>query len=247
MKKKFAVALVATAAAATAAIFIFSSGATGSHTVVGDHYNCYLAVDNPPVLDPPPVDLQDQFGPEPQTNPRPADRLCLPASKNNAPLRDPQTHLKRYPIPGTFGPVTVRVDNQFGIFTIKLTGPKFLMVPTSKNTGQQPNPAAPEFEHYKCYTSRPVVGVRDQFNATTNRSINVLHWLLCAPVRKVHGPNTFNIKRPARHLLCFATPVAQPQRNVQALNQFGQEQLTLSNQREFCVPSTKQVIAPPPT
>jgi hypothetical protein len=245
MKKLFVV-LVA-GAAAVAAAFLLTSGASGTHSVVGDHYLCYAARDvtvpGPP-QDPPGVQLQDQFGTV-NANPLPADRLCNPAGKDGSTIRDQQTHLKRYRIPGAFAPRNVRVDNQFGIFLLTLTGPKYLLVPTSKNTEQQPNPAAPEFEHYQCYTARRTPRVGDQFGDQGN--IVIFNWILCAPAKKVHGTNTFNIKRPGRHLLCYPINITAPTRTVQAVNQFGFEALELTAKREFCVPSTKQVIPPPPS
>jgi hypothetical protein len=238
--RKLALA-VGGALAATLVVLLVSGGSAGGQIVPGDHYTCYLASDvtTGGPRNPPPVQIQDQFQPNATYDPAPADRLCAPAKKNNEPVQDQQTHLKRYPITGpTFSSRTVTVTNQYGRFVIRVTGPRFLLVPSSKSLTAppaQPNPNAPGFEHYKCYTFNKAPRVQDQFQTAT---ISVIAWSLCNPARK----NGSTIKNPQRHLLCYA--VSGPAQNipnpVYVNNQFGQERLRLSAMRQFCIPSIKQ-------
>jgi hypothetical protein len=238
--RKLALALVAGLAAA-AVVVLLSGGTAGGQVVPGDHYVCYLAADVTPggPQNPPPMNIQDQFQPNAAYNPAPADRLCAPAQKNTEPVQDPQTHLKRYPITGpAFTPKTVVVTNQFGQFVIRVTGPRFLLVPSRKSLTAAPpgpNPNAPGFEHYKCYTFNKAPRVTDQFQSVT---ILAIAWSLCNPASR----NGSAIKNPQRHLLCYAVsgPAPNIPNPVFVATQFGQEQLRLNPMRQFCVPSTMQ-------
>jgi hypothetical protein len=199
-----------------------------------DHYVCYAATDLT-ANDPAPVQLRDQFE-SGQFNPGKADRLCSPAKKNDEPIHDSATYLKRYPLTGgPFTRKTVLVTNQFGQALIGVTGPRFLLVPTSRDDPNPPDPGAPGFEHYKCYTFNKQPTVTDQFQS---RAIGVLAQSLCNPAQK----NDEAIRDPNRHLLCYQISGPAPSPNeVDAINQFGSERLRLGTQRQFCVPSQKEV------
>jgi hypothetical protein len=199
-----------------------------------DHYVCYTATDLT-ANDPGPVLVRDQFE-SGQFDPGKADRLCSPAQKNDEPVHDSATYLKRYPIAGVpFRPKSVLVTNQFGQFVIEVTGPRFLLVPTSRDDPDPPDPGAPGFEHYKCYVFNKQPTVTDQFQT---RTIAVVAWGLCNPAQK----NDEAIRDPNRHLLCYQISGPAPVPNeVDAVNQFGTERLRLGIKRQFCLPSVKEV------
>jgi hypothetical protein len=240
--RKLALALGGALAAALAVLLVSGGSAGGQVVVAGDHYVCYPASDvtTGGPQNPAPVQIEDQFQPNRTYDPAPADRLCAPAKKNDEPVQDQQTHLKRYPISGPpFSPRTVTVTNQYGQFVIRVTGPRFLLVPSSKSLTAppaQPNANAPGFEHYKCYTFNKAPRVQDQFQ--TVAAMSVLAWSLCNPAR-VNGST---IKNSQRHLLCYAVSGSAPNvpNPVFVNNQFGQERLQLGAMRQFCIPSLKQ-------
>jgi hypothetical protein len=119
-----------------------------------------------------------------------------------------------------------------------VTGPRSLLVASSKSltpAPPPPNPSAAGFEHYKCYTFNKAPRVQDQFQTVT---ISVIAWTLCNPASK----NGSAIKNPQRHLLCYAVtgPAPNLAGPVFVNNDFGQEQLRLGAMRQFCVPSLAQ-------
>lgn len=199
-----------------------------------DHYVCYTATDLT-ANDPAPVLVRDQFE-SGQFDPGKADRLCSPAQKNDEPVHDSATYLKRYPISGApFTPKTVLVSNQFGQFAVEVTGPRFLLVPTSRDDPNPPDPDAPGFEHYKCYVFNKQPTVADQFQT---RVVAVVAWSLCNPAQK----DEEQVRDPNRHLLCYQISGPAPAPNeVDTLDQFGTGRLRLGIQRQFCVPSVKEV------
>jgi hypothetical protein len=199
-----------------------------------DHYVCYAATDLT-ANDPAPVLLRDEFE-SGQFNPGKADRLCSPARKNDEPIHDTATYLTRYPVTGSPPtPKTVLITNQFGQFTVEVTGPRFLLVPTSRDDPNPPDPQASGFEHYKCYTFNKTPTVGDQFRVGT---IGVVAWSLCNPAQK----NDESVRDPNRHLLCYQISGPAPTPNeVDTINQFGTQRLRLGIQRHFCVPSVKEV------
>jgi hypothetical protein len=231
-------AIILSGAAAIVAAVVLLTGGSAGGAVAGDHYACYIATDitaggpqNPPL-----VSISNQFE-HVTVDPGPADRLCAPTQKNTEPVTDPNTHLKRYPLTGpTFAPRTVLVTNQFGQFKMTVTGPRFLLVPSSKDTSTPPSPGAPGFEHYVCYTFKKAPKSTDQFQAV---NIVVIDWSLCVPTSK----NGSTIKNPQRHLLCYKTTAPAPAVTDHTVrNQFGIEHLRLTKMAQFCVPSTKQVV-----
>jgi hypothetical protein len=199
-----------------------------------DHYVCYVATDLT-ANDPAPVVLRDQFE-SGQFDPGKADRLCSPAQKNDEPVHDSATYLKRYPLTGApFTPKNVLVTDQFGQYLIGVTGPRFLLVPTSRDDPDPPDPGAPGFEHYKCYVFNKQPTVQDQFQT---RTVAVVAWSLCNPAQK----DDEEVRDPNRHLLCYQISGPAPTPNeVDTMNQFGTERLRLGIQRQFCLPSTKEV------
>jgi hypothetical protein len=203
-----------------------------------DHYVCYAAT-SLTGTDPGPVSLRDQFE-SGQFDPGKADRLCSPAQKNDEPVHDSATYLKRYPLSGApFPPKTVLLSNQFGQFLVEVTGPRFLLVPASRGTPDPPDPAAPGFEHYKCYVFNKQPTVVDQFGT---RPVSVVAWTLCNPAQK----NGEEVRDPNRHLLCYQiSGSAPPPNEVATVDQFGPDLLRLGVPRQFCEPSQKE--AQPPT
>jgi hypothetical protein len=231
------------------------AGASGSHVFPfpADHYVCYSARDtSDPQQDPPPVFLTDQFE-RAQYDPAPVLRLCAPANKNGEGVDDPIIHLKSYPITRLSPLVTRRfnltIENQFETVRIRtnLAAARELMVPSTKDSLLPPEETSPGFEHYKCYTLRPLefpqrtVTVADQF---AQRTVTVVsRHRLCNPAAKNAEPVRFG----ARHLLCYGIePEFVAFANVTALNQFGPEQLFVGRERELCVPSLKTRAPGPP-
>lgn len=245
MRKRTLVPVLAlTASVVAVLVLVFGSASGQPGAVPGDHYLCYEAVDETvPPQNPPPVTLLDQFE-QGLFDPGVADRLCTPASKlfEGAffPVTDPVTHLKRYPITRQtpFQRRTVHVQNQFGHYVLRVISADWLLVPTTKGRDQEPpppNPAAPGFEHYKCYKARQEPRVDDQFGS---RRVAIWTAFLCTPVQKNEEP----IRNPDRHLLCYKVPQTPFVANVLANNQFGLERLRLVKHREFCVPSKKTLV-----
>jgi hypothetical protein len=248
--------LLATGVAAAALLaLLIPASASGSHVFPfpADHYVCYSARDtSEPQQNPPPVLVTDQFE-RAQYDPAPVLRFCAPADKNGEGVDDPVIHLKSYPITRVSPLPVVRrfnltIANQFETVRImtNLQAARELMVPSTKNSLLPPDETSPGFEHYKCYTFRPLefpartVTVADQFGQRTVTVVS--RHRLCNPAQKNEEPIRFG----ARHLVCYGIePVFVAFANVTALNQFGPELLFVGRERELCVPSLKTRAGPP--
>jgi hypothetical protein len=248
------------AALLMAAALTSSAGAQPPILKEFDHYLCYKMTDAKIV--PPPVILEDQFDQAEKTQesvkPKRATKLCNPLFEKNHEqvLVDPVIHLMRYPFLKTPKSKTVEVVNQFETVVLKTVNAVELMVPSTKNPEVTPPPPTgeePSFEHYKCYTlakatfKKKEVVVVDQFGIHT--LLVTSRKSLCNPVTKIVAGRVFPIRRPERHLLCYAVKAPiEPERTVFTNNQFGPERLVLRSTKtagpatELCLPSLKRLI-----
>jgi hypothetical protein len=187
--------------------------------------------------------------------------LCPPAERAGAPLVDADTHLESYAIKGPkhVARTGIQVTNVFGTVTVDTVKAQRLLVPTAKSLAggpvTPPDDASHGVDHYKCYgikvTARtpkfePVAGVAldDQFIADPGKALDLKKpEQLCTPVDK----GGEGIKRPERHLLCYAAKTADGapahvrQRGVFVNNQFDPaqtERLDTVSEELLCVPST---------
>jgi hypothetical protein len=196
----------------------------------------------------------------------PATANGVPATV--AELDDPDTHLEGYKI--KFADATQRfervlnaqVTNQFGTVVVDTIKPDRLLVPTNKATASpfppdpydDPNAIKPDVEHFQCYTvklhpgqvfSPPTVAVVDQFSEPTGKTFKLKKISrLCNPVAK----NGEAVRNQDDHLLCYqAVRVIGPKHvalasGVFLANQFGEERVKTITEKEFCVPSTKELL-----
>ena len=183
--------------------------------------------------------------------------LCTPADKNGEGLLDPDTHLRGYLIrPPSGGSSFVKhlgesFSNQLGPVTLDIVRRNELLVPTLKSLSGspgQPDPGAPNYEHFKCYKARrprtepfftPVnVTVADQFINPAISFTVVKPTRVCTPVDK----NGEGIVNGSRHLVCYKVrPLATITVPAQVFvnNQFGPETVVLKKPDELCIPSVK--------
>jgi hypothetical protein len=190
------------------------------------------------------------------------------ASGAVTPILNENNHLKMYLIAPTFGQQrTVLVSNQFDrdgqVQPLIVFQPVILAVPTQK----RPHGPPERLDHFKCYFAEgPSVniplGLVDQFDKEQVRVGRPI--LLCNPTVKIHGETATSaandlgdivtpITNPDAHLVCYriispprtpttsAFPFAARQggRGVEVLNQFGKEELKVTQPVVLCVPSTK--------
>lgn len=209
-----------------------------------DHFKCHNA--SGPAINVP-VTLQDQFDlafvpprVERKTVVKPV-LLCNPVTKTLAGVHtgvtNPNTHLKIYTIaPAETAPVrSVVVNNQFGDQKLTVRNPVVLAVPTQK----LPHGPFSGVDHFKCYVAsgqpiNRVVDLDDQFDL--ERNITVLQPVVfCNPVQKTRGTEVTRITHPDDHLVLYSLSRAP----VVAINQFGQETLTIAVKDLLFVPSKK--------
>jgi hypothetical protein len=156
--------------------------------------------------------------------------LCPPAERAGAPLVDADTHLESYAIKGPkhVARTGIQVTNVFGTVTVDTVKAQRLLVPTAKSLAggpvTPPDDASHGVDHYKCY------GIK--VTARTPKSVD---------------KGGEGIKRPERHLLCYAAKTADGapahvrQRGVFVNNQFDPaqtERLDTVSEELLCVPST---------
>jgi hypothetical protein len=210
-----------------------------------DHFWLYPASN----LDAPLVDLQDQF--QQQTvDLAEAEWFGTPASKNGESIYDPVVHVTAYTIPdGIFG-AEVDISNQFGVDTLVVGRPIFLLVPTQKMLFGPEDPVPLARDHYKCYqviaggVYPGEVSVSDQFNSGMLAELSAAQ-AFCTPVDK----NGEGILNPDEHLACYGTyeENSPPQGEIEVRNQFHENWVfidTESTSRLLCVPTIKEAWMP---
>jgi hypothetical protein len=204
-----------------------------------DHFKLY---DASGVTAPQAVSLVDQFGAEATV----VDQVVAfmpPVVKDppGDPLINPGNHLTCYALGGTFGPLDVLVQNQFGEQPLTVYDPAMLCLPSDKvspDDGLAPDPS----DHYKCYWAggdpvHRVVTLTDQFHVEFVDVVEPV--LFCNPVDK----NGEGIIDPLTHLTCYyIAPPGILGLWVAAINQFGWQEMTVNESVALCVPSTKELL-----
>jgi hypothetical protein len=232
-----------------------------------DHFRCY----QPSVIGNPigPVGLEDQFGPDSIQSAFPFE-LCTPMVKFDSegnpgpPLVNLDAHLVCYiHDPGPFQPFEVEVTNQFGVDRLRVLRPERLCTPASKGLGTPESPPEPpplgdieqRLDHFRCYAASgaavpPTVLLEDQFGG--QQAALAPASLLCNPVEKQRpGFPPVRPGRPFAHLVCY--PVSAEPLGITFIaattDQFGTARWFLSPETgvfgELCVPSLKELVAPP--
>ena len=106
---------------------LIAAGFEGSDNL--DHYKCYEAEgDSVDVI----VDLQDQFGVEPEVLVGEPELFCNPVDKNGEGIFHAEAHLTCYDIGDDEEERDVLVTNQFGEQTLEVEDPELLCVPSEK-------------------------------------------------------------------------------------------------------------------
>jgi cysteine-rich repeat protein/parallel beta-helix repeat protein len=219
-----------------------------------DHFECYRSRVLEPQAPIPPVQLVDQFGTLTEKVGKPTT-ICNPASKNGEDPGAPAhaDHLEGYSITRRFiqqgfQPIrNQKVVNQFGTIFVDVIRPLRLLVPTAQQLVSSPPPlAAPNVDHFTCYTVRRTPGTAaltthsvtldDEFGSAT---VDVGRpTKLCAPTDK-NGEDP-GAENHLAHLLCYR--ISRPFTRVGRVfvnNQFGPGLLYPLNRDELCVPSLK--------
>jgi hypothetical protein len=159
------------------------------------------------------------------------------------------------------------VTNQFGTMIVETFKPDRLMVPSGKSLDLDNAAAIPApglySNHYKCYKVKATgfqapsdVLVLDQFTDIDGKRLRIVRpTRLCTPVDKTRSNGEFApaildpLEMPGDHLMCYSVTVARgerfnPRTEILSSNQFGNEELVLKRELEFCVPSTKILLTP---
>lgn len=227
-----------------------------------DDLTCYSVRTSPgsPVFNPiASVTLEDQLDNATVSVAR-TQRICTPTDKDQEGVIDPVTHIVSYSIkrqnPRHLQRTAILVTNQLGEIRLNTIRPELLLVPSAKdltNPPAEPDPLSHSLDHYKCYRVRVTPGTPRFATGTTvqaedqleqNRLISLVkprH--LCTPVNK----NGEGIKSPHAHYLCYSyrPAIGSPRHTrtagLRVNNQFGPLQLDTLKEREFCIPSTKQL------
>ena len=208
-----------------------------------DHFLLYLVEEVPPV-EPVDVVLNDQFGGEPDALVYEPVLLANPVRKTHGTevteIMNPENHLVFYEIEGAALETQVQVVNQFGDQTLDLIYPELLAVPSQKT---EILPLS--LDHFKCYYAEPIgppfeeVILEDQFGIVQATVMGANFF--CNPVEKYHDGKTTPISNDDHHLTLYTIDYeAEPQtRLVEITNQFGTQQLTVSNPVGLAVPTHK--------
>lgn len=240
----------------------FAGGSLPARAAPLDHFLCYTVKTSkgtPKFQAPPSIALKGQIGDEFEEGNFDVKKpvvLCVPAQKNNEPIRDPYIHLKGYQIKPSRGTAShvpqtnILVENQFGAITIDTIAPDRLLVPSLKSLESPPSPPDPathNVDHFKGYKVRLTRGTKfpkglqafmvDQFDQ--GKLYNIIKTTrFYVPVAKGEE----EIKNPQGRLMCYAIKPAKGQLKhqkvlrIQVNNQFGPEVLDTIKEEELCVP-----------
>lgn len=217
---------------ALAALLLVPAGAASAQVVPPlDHFLVYEHAPFPAGFA---VALQGQFDNFPQQANLPqhthfANPVKKTHSGSTSPIADPWRHLVWYRILSSASePIrTVRYRNQFGLASVRIQSPVFLVVPAEKLShagGSQPPTNA---DHYKCYQivalgsvpPTPIVTLSDQFQTRSGVGVFSPRYF-CVPVRKTHAGTVFPINNPREHLVVYDLSPWTFQRQVITRDQF---------------------------
>jgi len=198
---------------------------------------CY-PINSTSTINPPPVNLTDQFGSE-IVDPVKGFRLCELGLKHSSVGPPISLQWKLYFANGTINPPPVLVADQFGNQTVDLFPSNGFLTPALKNG--KGNLTAP---HWKAYLfnetiNPPSVMVADQFG---NETVDLEPaGVLFVPALK-NGTGTLL----APHWKCYniASTIDPPP--VMLLDQFGNETVNPNPADLLCAMAQKQLVPPPP-
>ena len=124
----------------------------------------------------------------------------------------------------------------------------------------------PGLSHFLCYDASTPAGapgfpnvparvrIKNQFAAAAfAATVDPVPNLHCNPAKKIvqtatGGTKTYPMIHPKSHLLCFPiTAATQPTHTVTVSNQFGSANLVVGQPQSLCLPTWKNLTAPPPT
>ncbi len=218
-----------------------------------DHFKCYFAADTvgePLGAD---VSLQDQFV-DIDAKVEWAWGFGNPATKWHndvlTPISNPDHHFTVYDLNYEGEPQiqSVEVKNQFGTQQLTVSGPVALAVPTQKGDHEPPL-ALDHFLLYEVIAGTPVevlVVLNDQFEDEPDAWVGEPIFF-ANPVKKTHAGTVTEIVNPEEHLVFYDIYIEgeSPDRQVQVVNQFGEQTLDVYDPTLLAVPSTKTELEPP--
>lgn len=196
--------------------------------------------------DGPPVDVEDQFGPQPQgLDLGPVVSFLVPVAKNAELVANDASHLTGYAMPGVQPDVAhVIATHQFGSWPLQIGPAVQLLVPTQVPDGPQ---GPLEIDHFACYEASghsldQTVSLVDFFHPGTGVARVVRRpFLFCNPAAK----NEEGIFNSEDHLTCYRTePVGTPVGFLLIQNQFSPPTpygIEVESDMGLCLPSKKQI------
>ena len=219
-----------------------------------DHFKCYFAADTvgePLGAD---VSLQDQFV-DIDAKVQSVMIFANPATKWHndvlTPISNPDHHFTVYDLNYEGEPQiqSVEVSNQFGTQQLTVSGPVALAVPTQKGDHEAPL-ALDHFLLYEVIDGAAldvVVTLNDQFEGEPDALVGEPIFF-ANPVKKTHAGAVTEIVNPEEHLVFYDIYIEgeSPDRQVQVVNQFGEQTLDVYDPTLLAVPSTKIVPPTPP-
>jgi hypothetical protein len=220
-----------------------------------DHFRCYIVSQQTP-QPATTVTLSDQFRSDVTLTVNEPLQFCAPTDRDGNGILHPEAHLTMYGAAANLVP-HLRIDSndRIGNRMLDAVGARFLLAPTQKTAvNGEPTGLLPpvEMNHFWCYEvdGEPVnddVVLEDQFR--DDMVVRVTRpKLFCNPVAKTVGGVVTPIFDAEEHLTCFE--IHAPQRTqateVDIVNQFETDTMTITAFELLCVPSTKFSFAPVP-
>jgi hypothetical protein len=213
------------------------------------HFRCYIVSQQTP-QPATPVALTDQFLENVSIEIDEPLQFCAPVSKNGLPIEEPEEHLTMYAAAANLpNHLIVDTQDQFGLRTLEVVGPRVLLVPTEKVTvnGEAKELGFPsKLNHWWCYEANGEsadqnVTLEDQFRSDAVRVEQPVYF--CNPVAKTRegARRAERVPEPEVHLTCYDLhgPQSTNPTQVGIFNQFETDTFKITSYELLCVPSAK--------
>jgi hypothetical protein len=219
-----------------------AAGVGYSQVPVENHYKTYEYLPPSPIEVSGPITLTDQFSTvtiESVT----LKRFGIPADKNGEGFDDPLRHQTWWEFTQPEEVRRFTALDQFGVYSWRTRDSKFLLCPAGKNQTE-----IPEGNHYKCYEAddAPLVDIEvtltDQVDEVV---VMVLRGkFFCNPVEKSIPGAVYPILDGVTHMTCYEVrnPEGYIFREDMVVDQFGQWELDLGENKYLCVPALKDDV-----
>ncbi len=177
-------------------------------------------------------------------------RKTIPFKRPGDDIYDKDRHFTWYRIrqPEPEPRRTIRFENQFGMHTVDIRDPSYLLVPAQKRSDL--NSKFPKrLDHYKAYEiiavetapSLPRVDLIDQFGIRKLVPVGKPRFF-CVPVTKIRGSQSHSIRNRTAHLVAYGITPKQHRERAKIKDQFLDVGISVERSEMLLLPTRKRAV-----